>query len=440
MALITPAYFCSRLYATRDEAWAHNAPKPQHLTAAVSVADCPHWTLGVIAGFAGPIASLIGLDTFGINFSGLSSSGKSLAQRLAASAWSTTDVQQRGLFQSARLTDNAVEAVAQRATGTVLVLDELAHVSGNVLAKMIYTIAGGRGKERMTTDAALRRSYAWSTFAVLSSETSLADKVRGDGGEWKAGMAVRISDVDVDGVNRCVDAETLRRINAIEQHYGHAGAAFVTALVEHGVHRQARELHDRIDAAARNIAGGSGADSAGVRAATPFALLLVAGELAAGFGVIPNGTDISNAVCWAWDRFQQSVDAAVLDPETQMIAHLRQWIAERWDVTIKAVTADEGVNNREAVAWYDNGAVYIPKDRLAEAAGNALKERQIGVALHKRGLLHCKPEPDRYTVRSIPKIGKVEAYALRRREFGRASDTPSGSVYGAGPGVNLNYA
>jgi hypothetical protein len=56
-------------------------------------------------------------------------------------------------------------------------------------------------------------------------------------------------------------------------------------------------------------------------------------------------------------------DAAVLDPETQMVAHLRQWIAERWGVTVKSVEFDS-TNNREAVAWYDPDAVYIPKERI----------------------------------------------------------------------------
>ena len=100
-----------------------------------------------------------GARTCGVNLSGLSSGGKSTAQRLAASAWSTPDIRRPGLCQSARATGNAVEALASRASGTVLVLDELAHISGEDAARMIYTIAGGSGKRRMTADATLRDSY-----------------------------------------------------------------------------------------------------------------------------------------------------------------------------------------------------------------------------------------------------------------------------------------
>ena len=250
------------------------------VTAALAVHGCPHWILGIVAGFVGPVASLAGLDTGGVNLSGLSSSGKTTAQRLAASACSIPNIRRPGLCQSARATGNAVEALASRATGTVLALDELAHVSGEDAARMIYTIAGGSGKRRMAADATIRDFDCWSTYAVLSGEASLAQKViRDAGGEWTAGMAVRIVDIDVTDTNRAVDMTTLAQIDAIERHYGHAGPAFIRALIEAVVHRQPTVLRDRVLRAARQLAG-KDADSAKTRAATPFALLLVAGELA----------------------------------------------------------------------------------------------------------------------------------------------------------------
>src|SRR6185295_4645573 len=79
-------------------------------------------------------------------------------------------------------------------------------------------------------------------------------------------------------------------------------------------------------------------------------------------------------VRWAWERFQRSSDAEALTPDEQAIASLRAWIAERWDVTIKSVDSgadgfDRKLNNREAVAWYDEAAIYVPAQRLREASG-----------------------------------------------------------------------
>jgi hypothetical protein len=382
--------------------------------------DCPHWVLGIAAGFVGTLVSLLGLDTCGINLSGLSSSGKTTGQRLAVSAWSTPDIRRRGLAQSARASDNAVEALAQRATGTVLSLDELAHGDGKVTERVIYMIAGGRGKERMKPDALIREGYSWSTFAILSSECSLQEKIRAGGGEWRAGMAVRIVDIDVTGINRNVGSETFRVINKIEHHYGHAGPAFVDAMISQGLHRQAAALRKRVDAGAQEIAGAD-ADGAKLRAAIPFALLLIAGEMAKAFGIIPNcSATVRDAVMWAWGRFQQSSDGLALEPEAQVVVNLRRWTAERWNVTIKSVEEKGGVNNRETIAWYDEIAIYVPKDRIREAAGNVLKESHIGAMLDRRGLLAQRTESDRFCVRWVPKVGKVTCYALRRSEFGRS--------------------
>ena len=385
---------------------------------AVSVLDCEHWVLGAAGAFAGTLVNLVRMPTCGINFSGLTSLGKSTGQRLGVSAWSTPDIRREGLFQSANITGNSMEPVAQNASGTILAWDEFGLIPGKVLGVMLYSLSSDSGKKRMNADSSLRETYNWSTFGMFSCECSLEEKVSSEGGEWKAGMAVRFPDIDVTGVNGKVDRPTLDAIDGIERNYGHAGPAFVRALVEHGLHRQASALRERIFKAAGFIAGTT--DSKTVRAAIPFALLLVAGELAVRFELAPADTRIEEAVQWAWDRFKRSSDAAALDPETQTITNLRQWIAERWDVTIKPVGVGEVNNNREAHGWYDDRAVYIPKGRIREAAGNALKESQIGKILDEHGLLAARPEPDRYYIRTVPKAGKVPAYALSRKEFGRS--------------------
>ena len=400
------------------------------VAAAASVQGCPHFLLGVLAGFSGVVQSLAGLDSCGLNLSGLSSSGKTTAQKLAVSAWTATGIGD-GLLQSMRSTENAVEVIAQAASGTVLALDELAHVDGRTIAKLIYAIAGGQGKARMTAGAMLKQRYAWSTYALLSSECSLEEKVRADGGAWIAGMAVRIVDVDVTDVDRAVPATTLRAIAGIDNHHGHAGPVFVERLIATGLHKTPDTLRDRILTEARKLAGDT-TDSARIRAATCLALPLVAGQLAQEFGLLPSFIDIETPVRWAWSRFQKSSDAEALEPGEQVVSMLRSWIAERWDVTIKAVDAgeysfDRKANNREAVAWYDRDAIYIPAHRLREAAGETLKAAQISKILTDRNMLSRRHNDKRAIVRFVPGIGRLDAYALKRSELGR-----SGRGFGQG--------
>ena len=53
---------------------------------------------------------------------------------------------------------------------------------------------------------------------------------------------VRFPDVSVRDVDRCVDQATLREIESVRQHCGHAGPAFVQALIDEGLHRDAEAL------------------------------------------------------------------------------------------------------------------------------------------------------------------------------------------------------
>jgi hypothetical protein len=388
---------------------------------AIETVDCPHWTLGVIAGFAGLLIDLTGLDTCGISLSGMSSSGKTLAQKLAVSVWSSPRAGVGGLFRTVRSTENAIEALAQDSSGTLLSLDELSHADGRVIGRMIYSIASGVGKSHMRPDATLRGTYAWSTFIILSGEHSLEEKVRRDGGKWLPGMAVRIADVDVTGVNRAVDQARIDQIKGISSHYGHAGPAFVRALITEAMHQEPEALRDRILTAGRQLAGES-ADSALVRAATTFGLLAVAGQLAIHFGLLTaQPGQINEAVRWAWTQFCASSDALALDPERQAVDHIRGWLAERWDVTVKATSGQTGHGGRETVAWYDDDIVYVPTKRLAEAAGDALKERHIAKMLADKGLLAKRHSEKRLAVQWVPNVGPVQCYALRRDVFGRTN-------------------
>ena len=410
----------------------------QAVAAAIGAANCPHFILGLLSGFVGPIQGLAGFDSCGINLSGLSSSGKTLSQRLAVSVWSSTGLGS-GLLQSLRTTENAVESIAQSASGTVLALDEVAHIDGRTLGRMVYSIAGGQGKARLSSEAVLRQRYSWTTFILLSGECSLEEKVREDNGQWMAGMAVRILDVDVTSVNRAVPQDVLARIDGILKHHGHAGPAFVRHLVEHGYHARPDGLRQTILNAARLIAG-KDADSMRVRAAVVFALLLVAGGLAKEFGLLPQTTDVEGAVKWGWQQFDQSSDALALKPEQQIIVSLTTWVAQRLDVTIKpiepAVNAygQARTNNRDALGWYDDEVIYLPTNLIREASGGALKETQIARILDEKGYLAKRESAKRLAVRYVPKVGKSQCYALSKERFGWGSDEeePEYTVYQGG--------
>lgn len=399
------------------------------VTAAATAENCPHWIICAAASFAGVLIDVTKSETCGLNLSGGTSLGKTTGQQITVSAWSSPRQSDGGLLKSMRTTENAIEPLARDSSGTNLVLDELAHADGKMLGRVIYSLAGDVGKSRMRTDSSLRRSHAWSTFVLLSGEKSLEQKIRDDGGQWTGGMAVRFPDVDVTGVNSRVAPETIDAVKQMFVHYGHAGPAFVRALVASGLHREPDLLKERINATARTLAG-DGADSAKIRAAIPFAFLAVGGVLAQELGILPIEADVMRATWWAWERFCDSSDALSLNPDRQAVMNLRQHIAECWDVTIKNLEEDTRINNREALGWYDKDTVYLPTNRITQAAGGVLKEQRIAAVLDEGGYLSRRGGPSRIAIRYLPGIGHVDCYALQRSEFGRSGKNPLRVVAG----------
>jgi hypothetical protein len=395
--------------------------------AAVRAHGCPHWKIGIATGFAGPIVDLLGIETHGINLSGPTSLGKTTAQRLAVSAWSSPKPG-AGLLQSMRTTENAIEILARQSYGTILALDELAHVAGRVIGRIIYLLAGNTGKARMTAGGVLRPLVTWSTFVLTSGEQTLEQKIRGDDGQWSSGMAVRFSNIDVSGVDPKVDAKTLTEIDAIFRHHGHAGPAFVERMIAQGWHHDPRPLLQLISNETRRLAGAD-ADSARVRAARPLAIVAVAGAAAVAFDIVPKELDIGTATDWAWSQFEGSREAEALDSEQRAIDNIRLWSAERWDSSIKRIEPLSRFNGRDAVAWYDNTTIYVPTARIAEAAGNVLNAQALGILLDKQKLLATRRDERRIALQWVPGVGPVQAYALKRSEFHEDPPPPPSGGY-----------
>ena len=136
-------------------------------------------------------------------------------QKLAASAWGSPRTGRCPASDPCGRPRMRSRTSRRRAAEPCSILDEVAHADGRAVSRMIYSIASGIGKARQNAQSALRARCSWQTFVILSSECGLEAKIRGDGGAWLAGMAVRVADIDVTGVNRAVTQATL---DAISRH------------------------------------------------------------------------------------------------------------------------------------------------------------------------------------------------------------------------------
>ncbi len=391
--------------------------------------DAPHFALGVMAGFAGPVLALAGLPSAGVVFTGTTSRGKSTAQSLAVSAWSAPDMGRPGLLQSALSTANALEALLSRGNGTVLALDELALMRGEDQGRLIFEIYSGTGKQRMRAEGGLREVASWRTFALLSNERKLADSVREAGGKWTPGAELRLLDVDVSTISPDLPAALFVALDGIRANYGHAGPAFVEALFKHKLPEKPGDLRDLIKSKARELARSMPDNQAKAeRAALGLACVWVAGDLAKRFGLLPAFAEPELAVRWAWQRFADEADVLTGSAEDRAISALGLWIIQRWNVTVKNRDATSaGV--REAEAWYDDDAVYIPVETLAAAAGGMLPQKALATILNDRDLF-AKRGRDHLSIMFGGRDSRIRVYALRRQAFAPVrDDSPENAPY-----------
>jgi putative DNA primase/helicase len=381
---------------------------------AVNIDSVQHWQIAAAAAFAGTVAQLCQLETSGIHFSGMTSRGKTIALKLATSAWSNPLIG-HGLLSLWRSTDNAFEASAAASNGTILALDELKLAHGKLVATTLFQLTSGTSKSRSNLEQTLRKRLQWITFVLSSGEQSLKEKVTSDGGKWIPGMSVRFSDVDVTEINSQVEKAVIDKIMlGIQKNYGVAGPAFCETLIAKGIHKDPDKLRHQIHEAANDLAG-LNSDGSLLRAAMPFAVIQKAGQLAQSFGVLPN-YDLVSAIQWAWNGYLTSSDAASLDPDQNCVDSLQNWIARNWDVSLKHFFGPHP-NFREADGWYDDECIYILADRIVDAAGIGLKKAEIARILDRNGLLKRK-DPDRKTFRRVPGMAHVTVYALDRSKMG----------------------
>jgi putative DNA primase/helicase len=245
----------------------------------------------VASAFASPLLALIGADGGGINLRGPSSIGKTTLLAAAASVWGRGD--ERGFIRTWRGTGNGIEAAATQFSDTFLALDEIGVASGHEVGNVVYSTAGGIGKQRANRDGSAKLPNTWRIFILSTGEISISDKIREGGKRARAGQEIRVLDINADagkgfGVFDVGDnpenlARELRQ--AAVNSYGTAGSAFIRAIIAR-TDDVAIIVKEGLDGFRERVANGSQSGQV-LRAANRIGLVAVAGELAIQLGILP---------------------------------------------------------------------------------------------------------------------------------------------------------
>lgn len=242
-------------------------------------------TLALSAAFAGVLLEGLNVGGAGLHLYGPSSKGKTSAVCAATSVWGGA-----AFMRAWRATSNGLEGAAKMHSGTLLVLDEVSEVQPRDLYEAAYELINGHGKGRATQRGEARQVSRWRVFVLSTGEVTITSRMAAGGLRANVGQTLRLLDTPaVTGTygawNKLHGLATGRALsdairNGAARHYGHAGPAFVRALIGMG---SDLDLPGRLEAVLARF------DAAGqeVRAARVFALCALAAEMAAGARIVP---------------------------------------------------------------------------------------------------------------------------------------------------------
>jgi putative DNA primase/helicase len=351
----------------------------------------------IASAFVSPLLALIGADGGGINLRGASSIGKTTLLAAAASVWGRGD--EHGFIRTWRGTGNGIEAAAMQFSDTFLPLDEIGVASGHEVGNVIYSIAGGVGKQRANRDGSARLPNTWRIFILSTGEISIADKIREGGKRARAGQEIRVLDLNADagrgfGVFDVGD-DSERLAREIRQgaatYYGTAGPAFVKAILANAddVAAIAREGLDLFrEQVAANVPSGQV-----LRAANRIGLVAVAGELAIQLRILPWPTGSVNEATAdafrAWYADRGGNDPAEIRGAIEQIGGLLEQHGDsRFDPVDRGVDTKPVPNRLGFVRGTgDDKQWLIPPNTWRETFCVGLDAKMTARALIERGLL-----------------------------------------------------
>lgn len=359
----------------------------------------PVLILSVCCALAGPLLAKVGVNGGGVHLVGDSSSGKSLAQLVAASVWGNP-----GTFAASwDVSKGGVEIEAASRNDTVLILDEIKRADPKRVQEMAYAIANGMGKGTMTREREGRAKLTWRVLALSSGERSLSDHAAISGNSAHAGAELRLVDVNAgtrpyrafDDVHGMTGQEFHRVLSdTVAQHFGHLGPAFVEQLVEQPDRGGLLESFQQVRESFHTESSQAG------RVADRFAIMALAGEMAISRKLLdwPGGT-ATNACRQLFNEWLARMGDGNAE-DRQILRGIADFIALHGDSrfsNVHAQVADSSVRERAGYFEidYDRRFYLFNSPALAQAAPGFGAERVVRALMTANALAKKDEEAGR---------------------------------------------
>jgi uncharacterized protein (DUF927 family) len=249
----------------------------------------------VSAAFAAPLLPISDEPGGGFHLTGTSSTGKTTALLAAGSVWGGRS--NKGFLDTWKSTGNGLEAIAEMHNHSLLLLDEINEVNSHEVGHIVYALANGFGKSRMTKAITARRKAEWNLLFLSTGEETLEQKMGPSGQKTRGGQHVRFVNIDADAGAGMGLYETLHGFASpssladhlskmARRYYGIPIREFLRIVCRDRV-RVEKKLSELRPIFTSSFTEKSDVSGEVYRAAARFALIAAGGSLAADFGIAP---------------------------------------------------------------------------------------------------------------------------------------------------------
>lgn len=375
--------------------------------------------------FAGQLLRPLQQQGCGFHFKGGSSKGKSTALNLACSVWGNPEQ----FYRTWRATGNSLEHTAYMHNDSFLVLDEIGEISNpKELGNIVYMLANGLGKGRMTKQITAQAMYQWKMIFLSSGEKSMKDIMVEQGQKTKLGQEVRLADIDIDqfeyGVFDCLDFAEDGAKQAIELSqrmndcYGVASEAWLNYLSKDKPEcmEQVKKLLNQY----RGSLMGKHTQGHISRVANYFAVVAVAGEMATQANI--TGWQSGTALKAITKVFQHWLSGFkyVGDYENQeILAYVKAFFEANESSRFESITPNtdnqERIVNRVGYWKIENNEkiFYVLTEQFKSVVCQGYDSRKVAKILMEHGLLEHDTVGKTKTVRLPIKNTSMRVYAIK---------------------------
>jgi putative DNA primase/helicase len=302
-------------------------------------------------------------------------------------------------------------------------LDEIDQALPQEVGKIAYMLVNGQGKQRAGKVGNACKIQRWRLMTISTGERTLAEIMAEIGKRPNAGQLVRLLSISAhftygafSNLHHFKDGRSFADYlkQARTKNYGHAGEAFIRALINDN--RDLGEAISRLE----EIFAAKVQSSLEKRASAVFAAIALAGELAIEYGILPwRRGDSINAAQIGFEHWQEGQGKSNTEDQ-QILQALSDFLDTHGDSRFSAKQAsslDRTVINR--AGWYENEGnerVYYFTRAGLIGAGAGYDIKRIVQALDNSGWI-VEHDANRKTKKTRTSEGPKNLYYIQVKEI-----------------------